>query len=293
MTRNGVEPREETVAAIRSVDPPQNASEARSFLGLAQFVTKFIPDLSTVAEPIQRLTHKNVEFKWQSEQQAAFDKLKELIASTTALAYFDVNSETRIVADASPVGLGAVLIQLQVVEWRVIAYASRGLTDVERRYSQTEREALALVWACERFNMYIFGRDFELETDHKPLEYIYSQKSKPSARVERWVLRLCSYGQLLLRGSRIVIPQVLGEHVLKLAHEGHQRIVKTKCRLRSKAESRCGCGKKYARVVMAVKLSTNIPLQKLCHELTHRADRGRIVLQTYWVLYPPERIYLL
>ena len=193
VTQNRVEPSEEKVAAIRNTDPPQNTSEARSFLGLAQFVSKFVPDLSTVVEPIQRLTHKNVEFKWQSEQQAAFDKLKELITSTTALAYFDVNSKTRIVADASPVGLGAVLIQLQVVEWRVIAYASRGLTDVERRYSQTEREALALVWACERLNMYIFGRDFELETDHKPLEYIHSQKSKPSARVERWVLRLQAY----------------------------------------------------------------------------------------------------
>ena len=131
VTQNGVEPSEETVAAIRNADPPQNASEARSFLGLAQFVSKFIPDLYTVAEPIQRLTHKNVEFKWQSEQQAAFDKLKELITSTTALAYCDVNSKTRIVADASPVGLGAVLIQLQGIEWRVIAYASRGLTDVE------------------------------------------------------------------------------------------------------------------------------------------------------------------
>ena len=96
-----------------------------------------------------------------------------------------MNSKTRIVADASPVGLGAVLIQLQGVEWRVIAYASRGLTDVERRYSQTEREGLALVWACERFKMYIFGGNFELETDHKPLEYIHSPKSKPSARLER------------------------------------------------------------------------------------------------------------
>ena len=79
----------------------------------------------------------------------------------------------------------AVLTQLHGSEWRVIRYAWRRLSDVEQRYSQTEKEALALVWACERFNMYVFGREFERETDHKPLEYIYSQKSKPSARVER------------------------------------------------------------------------------------------------------------
>ena len=71
VTENGVEPSEEKVAAIRNADPPQNASEARSFLDLAQFVSKLIPHLSTVAEPVQRLTHKNVEFKWQLKQQAA------------------------------------------------------------------------------------------------------------------------------------------------------------------------------------------------------------------------------
>ena len=76
-------------------------------------------------------------------------RLKGLITSTKTLAYFDVNSKTMIVTDASPVGLvfDAVLLQLQGVEWRVIAYASRPLTDVERRYSQTETEALALIWA--------------------------------------------------------------------------------------------------------------------------------------------------
>ena len=67
---------------------------------------------------------------------------------------------------------------------------SRNLTDVERRYSQTEKEVLALVWACERFNLYVFGREFELETDHKSPECIYGKTSKPSARIERWVLRL-------------------------------------------------------------------------------------------------------
>ena len=96
-------------------------------------------------------------------------------------------------ADRSPVGLGAVLTQLHGSEWPVIGYASRRLSDVERRYGQTEKEALPLGWVCKRFNMYVFGREFEIKTDHKPLKYIYSKKSKPSVRVERWVLRLQAY----------------------------------------------------------------------------------------------------
>ena len=69
-------------------------------------------------------------------------------------------------------------------------YASRSLTDVERRYSQTEKEALGVVWACERFRLYLLGINFELITDHKHLEVIYSPKTKPPLRIERWALRL-------------------------------------------------------------------------------------------------------
>ena len=120
--------------------------------------------------------------------------LHDLNGSTVfKVAHFKVGCRTRIVADASPVGLGAVLTQQQGGVWRVVSYASRSLTDVERRYSQTEKEALALVWACERFNMYVSGQSCELETDHKPLERIYSRTSKPCARIERWVLRLQGY----------------------------------------------------------------------------------------------------
>ena len=116
-----------------------------------------------------------------------------MIVHTETLAYYKVGCRTRIIGDASPVGLGAVLTQLQGYVWRVVAYASRSLSDVERRYSQTEKEALALVWACERFNIYVCGQHFELETDHKPLKHIYSATSKPCARIERWILRLQSY----------------------------------------------------------------------------------------------------
>ena len=98
-----------------------------------------------------------------------------------------------MIADASPVGLGAVLVQKQNNEYKVICYASQSLTAIERKYSQTEREALGLVWACERFHMYLIGHSFELLTDHRPLQFIFSPKSKPCARVQRWMLRMQPY----------------------------------------------------------------------------------------------------
>ena len=150
-----------------------------------------VPNFSQVAEPLRKLLRKGQPFVWGTEQQLAFEELKRLMTSANALAYFRGDCKTRIVADAGPDGLGAVLLQLHGGEWRAVSYASRNLTEVRKaNYAQTEKEALALVWACERFNLYVYGREFELETDHKPLECIFSRTSKPSARIERWVLRL-------------------------------------------------------------------------------------------------------
>ena len=173
------------IAAVVNARPPQNVSEVRSFVQLVQYSLK-----SQVAEPLRRLLRKGEPFVWGPDQGDAFHKLKELMTSTKALAYFRNDCKTRIVADAGPKGLGAVLLQLQGEEWRAVSYASRNLSEVERRYAQTEKEALAPVWACERFNIYVSGREFELETDHKSLECIFGKTSKPSARIERWVLRL-------------------------------------------------------------------------------------------------------
>ncbi len=324
---DGISPSEEKIEAINNARQPKDAAEVRSFLGLVQYCSKFIPDCSQVQEPLRKVSRHKGTFSWGAEQETAFNNLKRLITCTETLAYYRNGCKTRVVADASPTGLGAVLIQHQDGMWRVIAYASRSLTDVERRYSQTEKEALALVWSCERFHLYTFGNQFELETDHKPLECIYSTTSKPSARIERWVLRLqgydykvvyrpgatniadalsrlnqekpcdksaetidfvrylveestpvsmspreverasecdselasvrhyilngkwseckipaysciknelCVLGKLVLRGTRIVIPEKLRAEVLRLAHEGHQGIVKMKARLRTK-----------------------------------------------------------
>ena len=109
------------------------------------------------------------------------------------MGYFDKDAPTQVIADASPFGLGVVSTQMNKDRPRIISYASRSLTSTETRYSQTEKKAPALIWACKKFHPYIYGVPFELETDHKPLEVIYGLRFKPCARIERWVLRMQPY----------------------------------------------------------------------------------------------------
>jgi len=193
-SEKGIGPTEARVEAVTSAREPQNASEVRSFLGLVNFSARFIPNLATVAEPLRQLTKKNVPFKFGEAERHSFCKLKELLAKCGTLAYYDPDAPTQVITDASPVGLGAVLVQRQKGEWVAVSYASRSLTDCEQRYSQTEKEALGVVWGCEKFHQYIYGmNEFDLVTDHKALEQIYGPRSRPCARIERWVLRLQPY----------------------------------------------------------------------------------------------------
>ena len=180
------------IEAVVNGREPESVTEVRSFMGLVNFSAKFIPNLASVSEPLPQLTRRGVTFKWGEKQQESFQNLGRF-----HVYFYDKNAKTKVITDASPVGLGAVLVQEQNGNWRPVYYASRSLT--ERRYSQKEREALALVWACERFHVYLYGKHFELETDHKPLVVIYSSKSQPSARIERWVLRLPPYHSVCCR----------------------------------------------------------------------------------------------
>lgn len=193
LSKNGIGPTAERVKAVVNAKEPQNASEVKSFLGLVNFSARYIKDISSISEPLRRLTRKDQLFVWGKEQQESFKELKNRLSNAETLGYFNPNAKTKVITDASSVGLGAVLIQEVNGDDKVISYASRTLSDVEKRYSTTEKEALAIVWACERFHLYLYGMNFDLITDHKPLEVIYSTKSKPSARIQRWVLRLQSY----------------------------------------------------------------------------------------------------
>ena len=134
-----------------------------------------------------------MSFKWTSEHQKSFQAIKSVLTSTTVMAYFDKCKATQLVTDASPTGLSAILSQTtpHQDDRTIVAYISRALTDVEQRYSQTECEALAIVWAMERLHIHLYGGHFTLLTDCKPIQMILNNPiSKPPARIERWNLRI-------------------------------------------------------------------------------------------------------
>lgn len=199
LSPNGVKPLAKYVTSIQEFRAPSTLEELQSFLGLVNFVGKWIANLATFTEPLRKLLrlklgkNANITNIWTEEQNKAFNELKSCLSNIKTLGYYDPADKTQVIADASPVGLGAVLIQTDSSGSRIVAYGNKSLSDCEKRYCQTEKEALALVWAVEHFNIYLYGKEFELVSDHKPLEVIFGKHSKPCARIERWVLRLQSY----------------------------------------------------------------------------------------------------
>ncbi|KAL8593283.1 hypothetical protein ACOMHN_009936 [Nucella lapillus] len=193
--KNGISPDPRKVNVVHKMPTPTNAKEVRSFLGMTNYVSRFIKDYADLTKPLRDLTRKNAPWSWAEAHQKAFTELNEKITSDKVMKYFNPDLKIEVIVDASPFGLGCVLSQRDNNDnIHVVAYASRALTDVESRYSQTEREALAVVWACEHFNLYLLGQHFTIVSDHKPLEGIYNKAtSRTSARIERWNLRLQPY----------------------------------------------------------------------------------------------------
>jgi hypothetical protein len=196
LSANGIAPTESRCQALRNAAPPTNVKELRSLLGVVQFSARFIKDTCTITQPLWHLTKKDVKWNWTSEHDKALDKLKEAI-SQKHMAFFDKKWNTELIVDASPVGLGAVLTQTNPnnpKERKIICFASRLLSETERGYSQCEKEALAAVWACEKFWLYLIGSKFKLITDNRAVQLIFNNSaSRPPARIERWALRLTQF----------------------------------------------------------------------------------------------------
>ena len=201
MSKEGVAISNEKTTALKQAPPPKNASELRSFLGLAIWCSFHIPDLATIAQPLWDLTREGTKYEWNDKHHKAFENIKKHLI-TSALSFYNVEWTTRVVCDASPVGSGAVLGQTNPnnnKQNNVVMYLSRLLTDVEKRYSQVEKEALAIVWACERLFLYLFGKEFILVTDNRAVELIFNNpNSNPPLRIRRMALRLMDFNYKII-----------------------------------------------------------------------------------------------
>lgn len=184
----------EKVAAIQEFSPPTTKEQVRSFLGLVGFYRRFIPNFSAIAAPLTDLTRKGQPNKciWGQQQENAFTSLKYALMVTPVLKLPDISKPFILQTDASDAGVGAVLLQEEDGVKKPVFYASQKLKSHQLSYSTIEKECYAIVWAVQKFQRYLYGKEFLLETDHQPLVYL-SHAKVSNARLMRWALLLQPY----------------------------------------------------------------------------------------------------
>ena len=159
LTNKGLRPDPMKVQAIQALPQPTDKKSVERLLGFVKYLARFLPNLAETVAPLRKL-------------QAAFDRVKQLVTSTPVLKFYDVTEEATLQCDASEKGLGATLLQ----NGQPVAFASRALSRVEQTYAQIEKECLAILFAAERFDQYLLGRELvTVNTDHKPLVPIFSK----------------------------------------------------------------------------------------------------------------------
>lgn len=200
----------EKTEAVRNYPRPRTLRQLRRFLGMASWYRKFIKDFASIADPLTKLTRKDVKFAWKEEHESAFEVIKKILSEAPFLHRPDPDAEFILHCDASNTGLGSVITQIMNGEEKVIAYASRALRKNELNYSTTERECLAIKFAIEKFRPYVEGSIFTVITDHSALQWLFKKKD-PVGRLGRWAQELMSYDFKIVhrKGKYNVVPDAL------------------------------------------------------------------------------------
>ncbi|GFV41377.1 retrovirus-related Pol polyprotein from transposon 17.6 [Trichonephila clavipes] len=173
---DGIEAGEEKISAIQKIPVPTNVKEVQSLLQTCSWFRRYVPNFADIARPLSSLTKKKVQWHCGPEQQGSFETLK-LCLMTSILKQAEGSKPLTILTDASNYALGAVLLQGSGPDEHVIEYASRLMIPAEQNYFTTEREALAVVWALEKFRGYVENQQIFLASDHQPLKWLLSIKT--------------------------------------------------------------------------------------------------------------------
>lgn len=182
LTGESIRPDPDKVAAIEKFSPPKNKKGVQSFLGICNYYRRFIKDFSRISRPLTNLTKKDAPFVWDAACEAAMQSLKEKLITAPVLRQFEPGKPIEVHTDACDYGVGAVLVQKIGSQEQVIAYASRHLNKAEMNYSTTEKECLAVVYACGQFRPYIFGSKFTVVTDQASLAWLMKVRN-PNGRL--------------------------------------------------------------------------------------------------------------
>lgn len=219
---DGISPKKKLINAIEGAPIPNTKDDVRSFLGLVEFYSKFVPNLASKTYNLRQLLKLKQDFHWNAELQSDFDTIKQDLVSAFPLQAFDCMAPFIITMEASGKGLGAVLSQVVGDNEMTIGFASRSLTPSEEKFSVIEREMLATVWAMEKFQQFIWGTRFTLRTDRKPLLKILTPEGilKATPRLARMSLKLLefNYDVEYLPGKRNLIGEYLSRSPL-LIHD--------------------------------------------------------------------------
>ena len=186
VSSRGIQPNPALLQAIRDIPAPGSIRDLRSFLGLTGYYRRFVPGYAKIAQPLTSLLQQGQPWVWGEAQQTAFRDLEERLLREPVTAYPDFRLPFRLYTDASALGIGAILAQIQDGKERIICCASRTMNAGEKNYSATKMECLAVVWGIKKFRHFLVGVDFEVFTDHHALQWLKTMKINDNALLHRW-----------------------------------------------------------------------------------------------------------
>ncbi|UYV82717.1 K02A2.6-like, partial [Cordylochernes scorpioides] len=322
VSTEGIRPLESKVKSILDMLRPQDKKALQRFLGMVTYLAKFLPNLSDKTANMRLLLRKNEPWVWNDLRERDYRDLKLQLTSAPCLRHFDPKLDIEISTGASSNGLGAVLQQQGVP----ITYSSTALSAAQKKYSQIEKELLAVYFGCKRNHLYLYGRKFTAFTDHKPLLTIMKKPMVDlSPRLQHLVLQLQHYDfdlkyipgkkpfwdikeelfeweGLLCRGVKLVIPEKRRNHILSLLHKAHRGINSTLSLARStfywpgmcqeveEFVKKCRICQKYSRNNTKEPLipheTGNYPFKKIGVDLFEIEGRKYLGIVDYYTKYP-------